>query len=480
MLLRKAALILGVLLAVAAVGLAVWFWNTQNRLYSNPAALRKSAHYDRVFSDPTNAPPLPTNLYASFQIDRQTNQIVIFSPAIPHEIAEKAYEPFSIVHADSSHSAAVSNGAIRLAYIGIGSAQPRTNFEWGLQVPAAYYSPDAKPLTPAASNELNRIVPKYQRTLSFNGSYPESQFIFISSNVPAIKTISFTAFDARTRYSLSSGYSSSTYSNGFYFANDLRIWHQTPIQLVTTLATGPTNHYPIAVSEGAEVSYPGGHIRLMLMADNEDLGSWSSSHDGRSNVVTIGLRRGHGWPLNRKSCSFIFHAWPRSGSAPIDFQFFDASGKLLNGYRKGSAGHLLTTAVEAKLADVKQIRLVHYPNQYRLIFTIPELPGLPEQNRNIQNLFDVHIPYMYFRYEHTFQDEIGHLLQMNQQHFALNFPNGYFPSIRTNTTPRELFLEMENLLPNLRLVVDPEKNQISDEPHPIAAAIQAIKTKLGL
>jgi hypothetical protein len=482
MLLRKAALILGVLLAVATIGLAAWFWNTQNRLYSSPTAVRKSANYDLAFSAPTNAPPVPTNLYSSFQIDRQTNRIVISSPAVLHEISEKDYAPLSIVHADSSHTSILSNSSIRLAYIGIGSAQPRTNFEWGLEVPATHYTPDAKPLTPAASNELTRIVSKYQRALSFNGSYPESQFIFISSNVPSLKTISFTAFDARTHYPLTSGYSSSSFSSGFYFANDLRIWHQTPIQLVTTIATGPTNHYPIAFSEGAELSYPGGHIRLMLMQNEEDFGSTSSSHDGRSNVVTFTLRPSQLTDPNRKTCSFIFHSWPRANNAPIDFQFLDASGKVLKSYRTGSTGHLLRTAIKCALADVKQIRLVHYPNVYRLVFTIPELPGLPEQNRNIENLFDVHIPYMYFRYEHDFQYQIGHLLQMEQHHFALTFTNRHFPTFRTNTTPRELFTEMEKLLanPNLHLVADPEKNQVAAKPHPIAAAIEAIKTKLRL
>ena len=138
MLLRKAALILGVVLAVATTGLAVWFWNTQNPLYSSPTAVRTSANYDRAFSAPTNAPPIPTNLYSTFQIDRQTNEIIISSPSIPHEMTEKEYAPFTVVHANSTHTAVLSNGAIRLAYIGIGSAQPRTNFECGLQVPAIY------------------------------------------------------------------------------------------------------------------------------------------------------------------------------------------------------------------------------------------------------------------------------------------------------------------------------------------------------
>jgi hypothetical protein len=480
MLLRKAALIFGVILGVATIGLAVWFWNTQNRLYSSPIALRTNDAYVRCFAPPASIPPVPTNLYSSFQIDRETNRIVVSSPVDRLGSDAKQFAPLTFVHADDSHTAHFSNSSVRLAYIGSASAQPRTNFEWGLQVPAAYYTPDAKPITSAASNELKKILPAYQHTLSFGGSYPASQFVFISSNIASLKTLGFAAYDARTHFGLASGYSSGSYSNGFYFANDLRIWHQASVMIVATIGTGPIQHYPIASTEGAELDYPGGHIRLLLKTE-DDLGSWSSTHDGRSNVVSFKLQP-HPFQQNRKTCSFVFHSWPQANSAPIDFVFLNAAGKKLNSYRSGSSGHLLTTSIEGSLDDVKEVRLAHYPNVYRLVFTIPELPGLPEQNRNIENLFDVRIPYMYFRYESEFQYEIGHLIQMEQQHFALNFPNGYFPSFRTNTTPRELLLEMEKLLadPNLHLAADPKKNVILAKPHPIAAAIQAIKTKLGL
>jgi hypothetical protein len=480
MLLRKAALILGVILAVAAIGLAVWFWNTQNRLYSSPIAPRTNDAYAQCFAPPARLPPVPTNLYSSFQIDRDTNRIVVSSPVDRLGSDEKQFVPLTFVHADDSHTAHFSNSSVRLAYIGSASAQPRTNFEWGLQVPAAYYTPDAKPITSAASNELKKILPAYQHNLSFDGSYPASQFVFISSNIASLKTLGFAAYDARTHYGLTSGYSSSAYSNGFYFANALRMWHQAPVMIVATIATGPVHYYPLSTTEGTELDYPHGHIRLLIKTE-DDLGSWSSTHDGRSNIVSFKLQP-HPYLQNRKTCSFVFHSWPQGNSAPIDFEFLNAAGKKLNSYRSGSSGHLLTSSIEGSLDDVKEIRLAHYPNVYRLVFTIPELPGLPEQNRNIENLFDVHIPYMYFRYEYDFQYQAGHLLQMNQQHFALTFPNGYFPTFRTNITPREMFLEMEKLLanPNLHLVADPEKNEVAAKPHPIAAAIEAIKTKLKL
>ena len=367
MLLRKAALIFGVLLAVATIGLAVWFWNTQNGLYSSPIALRTNDAYVRCFAPPASIPPVPTNIYSSFQIDRDTNRIVVSSPVDRAGLHQKQFVPLTFVHADDSHTANFSNSSVRLAYIGSARAQPRTNFEWGLQIPAAYYTPDAKPITPAASNDLKKILPAYQHTLSFDGSYPASQLVFISSNIASLKTLGFAAYDARTHYGLASGFSSASYSNGFYYANALRMWHQAPVMVVVTIATGPIDYYPIATTEGAELDYPGGHIRLLIKTE-DDLGSWSSSQDGRSNVVSFKLQP-HPYQQNRKTCSFVFHSWPQSHSAPIDFEFLNAAGKKLNSYRSGSAGHLLTTSIEGSLNDVKEIRLAHYPNAYRLVFT---------------------------------------------------------------------------------------------------------------
>jgi hypothetical protein len=71
---------------------------------------------------------------------------------------------------------------------------------------------------------------------------------------------------------------------------------------------------------------------------------------------------------------------------------------------------------------------------------------------------------------------------MEQRHFALTFPNGYFPSVRTNTTPRELFLEMESLLANkdAQLVADPQKNEIRERKNPLLEALEKFQKTVGI
>ncbi|MGZ8900711.1 MAG: hypothetical protein ACXW3Z_11500, partial [Limisphaerales bacterium] len=285
MLFRKAAVIVTVLLVIGAFGLGLWFWKSQNRFFSSPAAVRTNQIYLQAHAPVTNVPSIDTNLFSQFQIARDTNRIQISFPDWTSGRGEVEYAPLNIHRANASQRIKIGEGSLRLVNIGMAYAQPRTNFDFGTQVPATYYTPDAKPV---AREALPTMLPAYQQTLSFDGTFPASQFVFASTNIPELKTLRFQAFDATTHYPLASGYSSGEFTNGFYFGSALHLWHQTPVELIVTVATGPTETYSITPEEGAELQYPGGRMRLLIMSE-DDLGSWSSNSDGRTNVMTFKL-----------------------------------------------------------------------------------------------------------------------------------------------------------------------------------------------
>ena len=178
----------------------------------------------------------------------------------------------------------------------------------------------------------------------------------------------------------------------------------------------------------------------------------------------------------------LLHVWPSAFGAPVEVEVWGKNGKKLQGGNAGTSGNLMKVTVDGFADDIEEVRLKYYTKKYRVIFTIPELPGLPEQNRGVKNLFEVHVPYMNLQYEYDFQHGISKLLQMEQSHFALNFPNAYFPSVRSNTTPRELFLEMEGLLANKdsQLVADPVKNEIRERKNPLLEALEKFQKMVGI
>src|SRR5688500_5469591 len=136
MLFRKAAIVFTVILVLATIGLAVWFWKAQNRLYSSPTAPRTNQTYVRAHAPATGLPPTPTNLYASLTIDRTTNQILLSVSEAWESRTEADYAPLTFHTADAMQKIRIGDGSVKLAYIGVAQAQPVTNFDHGLQVPA--------------------------------------------------------------------------------------------------------------------------------------------------------------------------------------------------------------------------------------------------------------------------------------------------------------------------------------------------------
>ena len=169
MLFRKAAVILTLVLVLAVLGVGLWFWKTYNRLYSSPTAVRTNQFYLRAHSAPTNAPPLPTNLYSSISISRTTNRIEIAFPESVHSwsASDSDYAPMEIVRADSNGVARLGEGIVSLAGVGTAIAEKLTNVADGLHVPAKYFSAAGKPL-----GKPPEMIPEYERKLYSDAKGP--------------------------------------------------------------------------------------------------------------------------------------------------------------------------------------------------------------------------------------------------------------------------------------------------------------------
>ena len=207
---------------------------------------------------------------------------------------------------------------------------------------------------------------------------------------------------------------------------------------------------------------------------------FSSSSDGRTNVVNISL--GNGTPAGDERASFVFLSWPTAADLPLDIELLDDAGKPLPSYGSSSGSNVLVPSVRAAADEVKKIRVKYYPKLYRIIFRIPELPGLPEENRGLKNLFDARVPYMRLRQQWEIDDALRKLTQMNifMGSLPLNPTNIYYPVIYTNTTTRAIFQDISRHLanPEDRLKTDPQKNEIEVARPPLALLLDRLKKLL--
>lgn len=480
---RRAALILLLLLLLICLAAGLWLWQGRSVLYSDPAAPRKNPSYERLFQAPSLVPPLSSNVLA--QLDNRTTRDSTLRFPFNVKLPDAEFLPVQQHRADSNHQARIGSGLMRLDLISVGYTVPPSNILYSIQVPGRHFAPDGRELLlPEASKTHN-----FQEKLTFRGDFPSAQFYFTASNFARTRTLSFAAFDARTRRSLTSGHSSSSAhiplgrSNGLQraqlnFGCDVRLWHQTPIELVCTFATGPVQSFEMPAVEGAVLSYPAGLSKLLVITNRPVVG-WGNESSGSTNVLLIQMEEASEQPANppKTKATYVFFVWPRASIAPIDLELLGADGEVLEMPSNSSSEHLRIISGEVEPPAVRTVRLKYYPEIHRVVFRLPELPGLPEENRNLKNLFDTHVPAIRFPYEHDFRDDLGQLIAMDVPPMPLSYPNGYFPFAREKTTPRALFEELlrYRINPDDYLFVDPEKNAVTLEKSPLVRLFERLR-----
>jgi hypothetical protein len=457
-----------VILLVIAAATGYWIYRQGNAFFSDPALARTNSAYEQAFASPVKQPAIATNSIAFGKMIIETNgtQIVI---RMAESAVKKAELPFTVHRTTGTNALAIGDGTIRLAYLLSGWAAPLTNFDYGVRIPGKIYTADLRPMN---SNEIT--LNEWERALEPRGDFPAAKLFFQIRNIPEYNLVRFQVFDGRTKRSLNSGTSSSRSTDSYWVESDIRLWHQTPIEVVSTVAIGPTEVFECKPEPGSELRFPGGALKLIYIVPQR-INGWGSSSDGKTNTATLYLNRGEVVGHTNES-SFVFSVWPGMTEMPIQLELLDESGKKLDDSGGGSSDQILISSVFEKVDHVKTIRLKYYPHLYRLVWTIPELPGLPEENRNLKNLFDVRVPYMRFRSEWDYQENLKQLVAMDMDPLAITYPNGYFPLTRTNFTPRELLVDMESKLGKpLQLSVNSEKNKIEIRRPPWEILLEKIK-----
>lgn len=314
-------------------------------------------------------------------------------------------------------------------------------------VPPGFYSAGLQPIR---SDGLKGEVPAH---LPFRGKFPEAEFFFAASNLPSFKLVGFQVFDARTHWMLNRGYNSRVHREGLQVGTTMQIWHQAPLQIVITLALGDPEIRFLDLTNTTEIHYKQGIVKLLAGYPKPSNDFNSTSRDD-TNVVSFNLAEESGKPTS----TFAFLFWPSVSSVPVDINLVGENLLPLKSGGASSMDNLHLATIRDEVPPTSKIQLTYYPHIYRAVFTLPELPGLPEENRNLKNLFDAHIPIMQIMQEYEFASTLGHLVAGVPHIFTLNYPQGYFPRYYTNTTPAELLAELTSLTPATHgpIVFNPE------------------------
>jgi hypothetical protein len=304
-----------------------------------------------------------------------------------------------------------------------------------IYIPGRFFYPDGR-LIP--TNELSEAS---SGKLSFEGIYPEVQFVFGHPKEAGIKFIGFHFFDARTHSSLANGYSWGARGAGrMNVETELTRWHGGPVEVVADIGLGPIETIDIPAREGSVIRTKHWMLYLAAVQEGDSRGT-SQSSSGNGTTITFRFREED--DDARKETTFVFLGSPWAYHLPVDFEFYDKEGNEIRGGGAGSSSFYRTIRAYAPVEQIHTIRAVIYPDVRRLVFEVPEIYGLPEENYGVKNLFDVHVPYLRIRSRWEFRRAVEDLVQMEFKGRMPNFnpPAGYLPKGFTNATPKEVLQE---------------------------------------
>jgi hypothetical protein len=168
----------------------------------------------------------------------------------------------------------------------------------------------------------------------------------------------------------------------------VRTWRPTPVDAVIRVGDASTNVAEFDRSVGAGFREGNVDMRLIAALPHQEKISSGSSSFGKAEYVFK--------PTSSGETVWCFMCQPERSPA-LEITLLDATGQVLETANALGQGAFVYVSAHTHWEKVARIR-VTYARSYRsVVFHLPELPGLPEENRNIKDLSAMRIPYAHFK-----------------------------------------------------------------------------------
>jgi len=309
-----------------------------------------------------------------------------------------------------------------------------------------------------------------------NRPWPAVQLFFEHQKIEHLMFHGIKIFDSRTRKSLTTGYGSGG-SDGFHTIDThIPLWHRTPIDVVIDVSYGPIKTFEFAPRAGEGFSEKNFKCRLISVFEGVDNRPESSSY--MDNMIIHKFKK---TPPDKTGLYFFFACLPAAHHMPVTFEFLDKDGNKLSTRGSSTSGYTHRIRLEQPLETIALIRSHYHTRRQRIVLHLPYLPGLPEENDVIKNLFDVHIPYVVFNRPYQIDQFLQYSMQLGQSKRTGPNPensinNATFPLEFSNVTIRQI---AQHYAQGGTLHVDIENDQLNLEyPVPLWMKIRRFLQKV--
>ncbi|MDJ0841688.1 MAG: hypothetical protein QNK37_34595 [Acidobacteriota bacterium] len=347
--------------------------------------------------------------------------------------------------------------ALSLNYPGQGAGVPAS------QNTGTYYAPDGQILSKKALVDglLNKDGLSYNDPRlsppDFGDKYTGLKMWLEVDALDDFRFLKGWILDARTGRQLN--------LSGFYHDHDFIVpWsapipmlHPGPVRIVVDIAFGPGRDYTLPAQIGAHVDLKHTSLHLLDIRKGRWRGS-SMSSDSKSMTGEYEADVGY-----NEICLIV--AMETTASLPFDIFYEKSDGSLVD-LSFGSTNNFLQLNCPDLLGPDDNLMIREYEQVKRLVFTLPRLPGLPEENLGVDNLAAVKIPYVKLDSRRDLSRVAAAYLQVkyvNDREHGLK-GGKEFPMVLKDTTPAEmlrLYMSYESK-PGV-LVVDPLRDEVRIE-----------------
>ncbi|MFP4581324.1 MAG: hypothetical protein ACLFQ6_11390 [Candidatus Sumerlaeia bacterium] len=473
----------GFFLAIIAAGIGLYIsLQRDSEWYCSPTTERRD-DADRFAKMIKLAPPPPPPAtpydFSQIKLEKTTGTYTVQYPFAPHDLTSTVPDQIHVLDTTTNENEENIPGIIRVKALAtawiteLPEDQKDSDYPYVRPEPVVFH-PDGSPMDKDEGKKLMKRIS--------SGMQPDHhEFIVVMDfeNILEPKILGYGLYDAATKRALTGGYSwqSKVNNQSSYVNFNMRNWRTAPAWLRVDIAYGPPVVKELPMDNTKTVNFGDFQCQFVEMfAGNPN--SWSSGGgSGGVKKATIQFKE-----EDNQTCILIYFSpeaerWkPTVEVLTTDGKVHDAGGNRVGDVMKS------TTFYRVKLEDIKSIRIVHRPNVYRCMIPVISSPGMPEENSQVDNLFDVRVPYIRFKSKWEFDDIHNILLVANTSYKNINspeIPDTEFPMEFHNVTVEELYRKYVSYYPDpVTLSVDEKDSRITiSKPIPLKERIKEIMQK---
>lgn len=238
--------------------------------------------------------------------------------------------------------------------------------------------------------------PEYRKELEKSGKwrdhhvFPRAKFAFLFDGWENGRVRSMRVFNADSWRSLCGTYSSNRADGLRVWSANFEQWHSSNIEIVTDIAYGPATEATFPLEPGKGFGNPTYDIRYVDRLENVESGETHESDHARERLI---IRPEAPGGVTR----YLFATQFTATRPPVEVTLLDKKGKEVPGYWvSNDLCQSYITNEGATLAVSAHVEVL--PKIARVSVMLPHMLGLPPENLHVDNLFDVKVPYVKFKF----------------------------------------------------------------------------------